>query len=52
MPLGTKAGFGPCHIVLGGDPAPPSKRGTAPNFQPLSIVAKRSPISATAELLL
>jgi len=38
--------------VLGGDPAPPSKRGTAPNFQPLSIVAKRSPISATAELLL
>jgi len=31
---------------------PPQKRGTPPNFRPMSIVAKRSPISGTAELLL
>jgi len=42
MPLGTDVGLGPGHIVLDGDPAPPSpKRGTAPNFRPMSIVAKR-----------
>jgi len=29
----------PSHIVLNGDPALP-KRGTAPNFWPISIVAK------------
>jgi len=34
------------------DPAPPPKRGTSRNFRPISIVAKRSPISATAEHLL
>jgi len=28
MPLGTKVGLGPGHIVLHGDPAPPQK-GTA-----------------------
>jgi len=39
----------PGHIVLHRDPAPPPKRGTAPNFRPMSIVAKRSSISATAE---
>ena len=46
-------GLGPGDIVLGGDPAPPvTERGTAaPTFQPMSIVAKRSPISATAEIL-
>jgi len=33
-------------------PSSPVKRGTAPNFRPMSIVAKRSPISATAEHLL
>jgi len=38
------------HIVLDGDPAPP-KRGTALNFRPMVAVAKRSPISAVAELL-
>jgi len=40
-------------IVLDGHPAPPTaKRSTAaPAFRPTSIVAKRSPISATAELL-
>ena len=29
MPLGTDVGLGPGHIVLGGDPALPRKRGTA-----------------------
>jgi len=53
MPLGTKVGLGPGRSVLHGDPAPPStKRGTVPPiFRPISIVAKRSPISATAEHL-
>ena len=32
--------------------APPPKRGTSANFRPISIVAKWSPISATAEHLL
>ena len=40
MPLGTEVGFGPGYIVLDGDPAPP-KRGTSPNFRPMSVVAKR-----------
>jgi len=44
MPLGTKVGLGPGCIVSHEDPAPPPKRGTSPNFQPMSIVAKRSPI--------
>jgi len=53
MPLGTKVGLGLVDIVLDGDPAPPTERGTAaPTFRPVSIVVKRSPISATAELLL
>jgi len=47
MPLGTKVGLGPGHIVLDGDPAPHH----TPTFWPMSIVAKQSPISATAELL-
>ena len=51
MPLGTKVGLGPGHIVLRGDPALPPKRGTAPNFRLTSIVAEPSPISATAEQL-
>ena len=37
------------HCVKWGPSSP--KRGTAPNFRPMSIVAKRSPISATAEHL-
>ena len=41
MPLGTEVGLGPGHIVLNEDPAPP-KMGTAPNFRPGSVVAKRS----------
>jgi len=53
MPLGTEVGLylGPSHIVFTGTQLRP-KRGTiAPFFRPMSIVAKRSPISATAELL-
>jgi len=51
MPLGTEVRLGPGDIVLDGYPAPP-KMGTAPlTFRPMSIVAKRSPISATAEHL-
>jgi len=35
MPLGIiKVGLCPCHIVLDGNPAPPAKRGTVPNFRP------------------
>jgi len=51
MPLDTKVGVGAGHIVLLGDPAS-TERSTAPNFRPMSIVAKRPPISATAELVL
>jgi len=53
MPLGMEVGLGPSDIVLDGDTAPPTERGTAaPTFRAMSIVAKRSPISSTAELLL
>jgi len=41
MKLGMEADLGPGHIVLDGDPAPVPKRGTAPNFLPISVVAKR-----------
>jgi len=52
MALGKDAGLGPGHIVLDGDPVgtQPSQQ-PLPTFRPISIVAKRSPISATAELL-
>jgi len=50
MKLRTEVGLGAGHIVLDGYPAFP-KRVTTPNFRPMSIVAKRSPISATAEHL-
>jgi len=50
--LGTEVGHGSGDVVLDGDRAPPTERGTAaPTFRPMSIVAKWSPISATAELL-
>jgi len=48
----TKVGICPGHIVLHGDQALHRKKGTAPNFRPMFIVAKRSPISSTAEHLL
>jgi len=52
MPLGKEVGLDPDDIVLDGDPAFPTEWGTAaPTFRPMSIVAKRSRISATAELL-
>jgi len=54
MPLGKEVGLGPGHIVLDGDPVagdPALPTAATPPFRPMSIVAKRSPISATAELL-
>ena len=44
MPLGTEVVLGPGYVVLDKDPAHP-RNG------PIYIVAKRSPISAPAELL-
>jgi len=53
MPLGTEVGLGTGDIVLDGDTASPKrKRGQQPpSFRPMSLVAKQSPISVTAELL-
>ena len=57
MPLGTEVGLGRVDIVLYRDPAPPHEKGhSSPpfrsmSFRPMSTVAKRSPISATAEHL-
>ena len=39
MPLGMEVGLGPGHIVLDGDQAPLPKRGEAPSFRPMSMVA-------------
>jgi len=44
MKLGTEMGLDAGHIVLDGNPAP-LKRGTAPNFRPMSVVAKRLDVS-------
>jgi len=38
--LMLKVDLGPGHIVLNRELAPP-KRGTAPNFRPMYVVAKR-----------
>jgi len=53
MPLGTEVALGPGDIVTW-RPSYPTERGTAAHrtLQPMSILAKWSPISATAELLL
>jgi len=51
MPLGKEVGLGPGHIVLDGDPLGPSPHSSPSLFRPMPIVAKRSPISATAEVL-
>jgi len=32
MPLGTEVGLSPCHIVLGGSPAPPKKGAQLPQI--------------------
>ena len=52
MPLLTDVRLGPGDIVLHGNQVPPI-RGTAahPQFWPVSILEKRSAISATAEYL-
>ena len=49
-PLGTEVDLDPGHIVLDGDPAAPAK-GAQQFFGPC-LLWPRSPISATAELLL
>jgi len=42
MPLGTEVNLGPGDVILDGVAVPPrSKRGTAPSFRFMSIVAKR-----------
>jgi len=41
MPLGTEVGLGLRDIVLDRHLAPFPKSGTAPNFRPVSVVAKR-----------
>jgi len=46
--LSTKVGHGPGHIVLREDLASP-QGAQPPIFAPCLVVAKRSPISATAE---
>jgi len=51
MPLATEVGLGQGHIVLDGDPAPPKQGHSSPHFRLVSIVDKRSPISATVEHL-
>jgi len=52
-PLGMEVDLCPGHIVLDGDPAPPVKAAQQPPplFGPC-LMWPRSPISATAELLL
>jgi len=52
MPLGTEVGLDPRHIVLDGDPAPLTERGTAapPLFGPSLLLPNGRP--RTAELLL
>ena len=52
MPLGTEVGLGSGDTVLDGGPASPQKETQHPHFWPMCIVAKRSPLSATAEHLL
>jgi len=53
MLLGREVDLGPGHIVFDGYLPPKKERDTnPPSFRPMSIVAKRSPISATSEHLL
>jgi len=40
MKLDMRVGIGPDHIVLEGDPDPLPEKDTAPNFGPISVVAK------------
>jgi len=41
MSLGMDVGLGPGDFVFDGDPATSKKKGTPPNFWPVSIVAKQ-----------
>jgi len=41
MPFGMEVGVSPGDFVSDADPAPSQKVGGAPNFRPMSIVAKR-----------
>ena len=51
MSLGTEVDLAPGHIVLDGDPPRAAKGAHQPRtFRHMSVVAKRSPISVTAEL--
>ena len=52
--LGTEVDLGPGHIVLDGDPAPPPAKGAQqpPSLLGPCLLWPRSPISATAELLI
>ena len=50
-PLGTEVDLGSGHIVLDGVPAPAKGAQQPLSFRPMSSLVKRSPISATAELL-
>ena len=55
MPLGTELDLGPGDIALDREPSLPTEIGTAApdiTFRPMSIVAKRSLISATVQPLL
>ena len=53
MPLGREVGLSPGDVVFDGDPATPHGKGYSnPDFLPMSLVVKRSPISATTQLLL
>jgi len=51
-PLDTEVHLGPGHIVLDGDTAPPAKGVLQPAVIGPCLLWPRSPISATAELLL
>ena len=50
--LGADVGLRSGHVVLYGDPAPPSERCTARTFGSISAVVKWSPISPTAKVFL
>jgi len=51
-PLCTEVDLGPGHILLDGDPAPRRKGHSSPSLFGPCLLWPRSPISATAELLL
>ena len=51
MPLGREVGLSPGDIMIDGNPARSPQKWHTPNFRSVSIVAKWSPISASAEYL-